>query len=84
MHDDSTCGHPRQDGLSFEEKLIRLLEHWIKHNEDHVLTYRQWADQAKAHGLKEAALRVEEAAAVTRTVSEKFEAALSFLTSRKG
>ena len=27
--------HQTHDTLSFEEKMIKLLEHWIKHNDDH-------------------------------------------------
>ena len=39
--------HDIQSTLSFDEKMIKLIEHWIKHNDDHAATYRDWAKKAK-------------------------------------
>ncbi len=33
-----------------KERLLVLLDHWIGHNEDHVSTYRDWADRMRACG----------------------------------
>jgi hypothetical protein len=77
MNHDHTHEHHTSNAQTFEEKLIRLLEHWIRHNEDHVRTYREWADQARNHHLKEAASRIEEVAVMTEAVTKKLEQALS-------
>ncbi len=29
------------------EKLRHLLEHWIEHNEEHILKYVEWAEKIK-------------------------------------
>ena len=61
--------------LSFEEKMSRLLEHWVGHNDDHAQNYRDWAAQAKDNQLTEVAGLLEEAARMTDEISEKFKAA---------
>ncbi|PIP36087.1 MAG: hypothetical protein COS92_04900 [Desulfobacterales bacterium CG07_land_8_20_14_0_80_52_14] len=77
MSHDHTHEHYTPNAQSFEEKLIRLLEHWIRHNEDHVKTYREWADQARNHHLHEAASRIEESAVMAEAVTKKLEQTLS-------
>ncbi len=71
--------HDSHDEIPFDEKLIKLLSHWIKHNEDHALNYRNWAEKAKANGKSETAGLLEEAAEMSLTINEKFEAALARL-----
>jgi hypothetical protein len=51
--------------LSFDEKMIKLLKHWIKHNDVHAATYRDWAQKAKQKGKDETASLLEDAAAMT-------------------
>ncbi len=64
--------------LSFDEKMIKLLEHWIKHNDDHARTYRDWGQKAKDKGMPETASLLEEAAEMTDRISKTFaEAAAS-------
>jgi len=71
--------HDSHDEMPFGEKLIKLLSHWIKHNEDHALNYRNWAEKAKANDRGEAAELLEEAAEMSLTINQKFEAALAML-----
>jgi hypothetical protein len=71
--------HDAHDEIPFDEKLLKLLGHWIKHNEDHALNYRKWAEKAKANGRSNAAGLLEEAADMSLTINEKFEAALDRL-----
>ena len=61
--------------MTFEEKIGKLLEHWIKHNDDHAVTYRGWADQAKLNHLESVAAIIQEAAEMNLAVNEKFEQA---------
>jgi hypothetical protein len=75
-HHHDHAHHP--DGtLSFEEKMIKLLEHWIKHNEDHADSYRDWAIKAQTHGMSEAGAVLEEVAAMTGNITGKFEQILT-------
>ena len=71
--------HGTQSALSFDEKMIKLLEHWIKHNEDHAQTYRDWAQKAKEKNKIKAALMLEDAAEMTLSISKKFESAIKLI-----
>jgi len=44
--------HEIESTLSFDEKMIKLLEHWVKHNDDHAETYRGWAKKAKEKNMR--------------------------------
>jgi len=61
--------------LSFDENMIKLLEHWVKHNDDHAETYRDWAKKAKEKNMDEAGSLLEDAAEMTLEISKKFEEA---------
>ena len=67
--------HEIQSTLSFDEKMIKLLEHWIRHNDDHAETYRDWAKKAKEKNMDEAGSLLEDAAEMTLMISKKFEEA---------
>jgi hypothetical protein len=70
-------GHDSHGALSFDSKLVKLLDHWIKHNEEHALNYRNWAQKAKANDKADAGVLLEEAAEMSLAINEKFEAALA-------
>jgi len=74
QHDHDSPGE-----LSFDEKMAKLLEHWIKHNQDHALNYRNWAEKAKANGKADAAVLLEEAAEMSLSINEKFAAAATVI-----
>jgi hypothetical protein len=65
--------HEIQSTLSFDEKMIKLLEHWIRHNDDHAETYRDWAKKAKEKNMDEAGSLLEDAAEMTLMISKKFK-----------
>lgn len=70
--------HDHADGqqeMPFEEKLNKLIAHWIRHNDDHAENYRQWASQARQHQLNEAGALLEKAAHMTDSISRQFKAA---------
>ena len=71
--------HDSHDEIPFDEKMKKLLSHWIKHNEDHALNYRNWAEKAKVNGKSNVAGLLEESAEMSLTINEKFEAALAGL-----
>ncbi len=74
--------HDSPDEMPFDEKLVKLLSHWIKHNQDHALNYRNWAEKAKANGIDKAGILLEEAADMSLAINEKFEAALALVKER--
>ena len=69
--------HDSHGALSLDSKLVKLLDHWIKHNEEHALNYRNWAQKAKANDKADAGVLLEEAAEMSLAINEKFEAALA-------
>ena len=74
-HDDKETG----GGLSFNEKMIRILTHWIAHNTDHAKTYEIWAERAKENALEEAGVLLEEASKMALLVNEKFAKAIQYV-----
>jgi len=83
MSDDHHHHHhhsPDSQGeLSFNEKMAKLLEHWIKHNQDHASNYRKWAEKAKANGKGKAGEFLLEAAQMSIATNDLFEKALAEL-----
>ncbi len=69
--------HESHGEMPFEQKLLKMLEHWVKHNADHAVTYRNWAEKAKAKGMSEVADLLDEAAHRSVQVNEIFEQALA-------
>jgi hypothetical protein len=78
-HHHQQHDHELQSTLSFDEKMIKLLEHWIKHNDDHAGTYRNWAQKAKEKNMPEASSLIEDAAEMTLMISKNFEEAAALI-----
>ncbi|MBI4621146.1 MAG: hypothetical protein HY739_13450 [Desulfobacterales bacterium] len=57
------------------KKLAVLLNHWIRHNKDHIKDYRKWAEEADRQGLKEVAHNLKTAADLILQSNERFIAA---------
>ena len=64
--------HDVQSTLSFDEKMIKLLKHWIKHNDEHAETYRDWSQKAKQKEMNDTASLLDEAAEMTDRISKIF------------
>ena len=71
--------HNSQGEMSFDKKLFKLLDHWIKHNHDHALNYRNWAEKAKLNDQPVAAKLLEEAAEMSLATNDLFKKALEEL-----
>ncbi len=67
--------HPPTGELSFEEKMAKRIEHWLKHNTDHADTYREWAGKARQNGMTEIGDLLDEIADKTLALNARFEAA---------
>ena len=59
--------------------MIKLLEHWIKHNADHAASSQDWARKARDNGLPAAAELLVEVAEMTGSITGKFEDILQTL-----
>ena len=79
MSNDHHHDHDSHDEIPFNEKLVKIISHWIKHNEEHASNYRNWAENAKANGKQKTAELLEAAAEMSLAVNEKFQAALAGL-----
>ncbi len=71
--------HETEHSLSFEEKLDKILRHWIRHNDDHVSTYKDWMKQANKAGLKGVAQKLEEATKLVTNINTVLEEAATEL-----
>ena len=68
--------HEIKSELTFDEKLEKLLDHWIKHNEDHAETYREWMAKAEDNGLAKTGKILLDAAELTIQINSKLKEAL--------
>jgi len=64
------------------EKLLKLLPHWIEHNEEHAGRFLEWAGKARAMGAEETARRIERAVELIRASNQELTAALKELEAR--
>jgi len=71
--------HDVKSDLTFEDKLIKLLEHWLKHNADHVGTYREWAERARTNNLSPVADLLDQVSAMSGDLDDKFREALALI-----
>ncbi len=78
-HDNNHHHHDTQSTLSFDEKMLKLLEHWVKHNEDHANTYRDWAERAKQGDMADVCSLLKDAADMTVQINKKFEEAVELI-----
>ena len=74
--------HEISEGLSFNEKLIKILSHWEAHNADHAKTYKMWAERARTEDLTKAGELLEEAAEMTLRVNQKFTKAIEIVKNK--
>jgi hypothetical protein len=82
-HDhDHDHHHDHGKGMGFEDKLIRRLDHWAKHNHEHAQAYRQWAGQARDAKHTQIADLLDELAAQSALAAVKLEGALNNLPKR--
>lgn len=74
-HDHHGHEHNESGTIPFEEKLEKMLAHWIRHNTDHVGTYRDWAERAEDKGMAEIAGLISKAADASDSLNKIFEEA---------
>ena len=73
---DHHHGHAHHHApMSFSEKLVKLLDHWIQHNDHHAEDYRKWAHDARESGQLEVADLLGSAADLTGSISDRLREA---------
>ena len=72
-HHHGHAHHPAP--MSFSEKLVKLLDHWIQHNDHHAEDYQKWARDARENGQIEVADLLDSAAELTGTISDRLREA---------
>jgi len=74
-HDHDHHHHDTESPMSFDEKLLKLLDHWIRHNDDHAENYKTWAEKARENSMGEVASLLEDVADMSQALTQKFAAA---------
>jgi hypothetical protein len=84
-HNDHNHTHHHDDtqaDLTFEQRMFRMLDHWIKHNESHAATYRDWAEKARQNKLLEVEKLLNDVAEITLKVNSQFKDAKKLIGKR--
>jgi len=68
--------HEDEKNISNKEKIVKLLNHWIKHNDDHTENYKKWAQIAKSENMLELSEVLEDIAKKSKDMNVLFEKAL--------
>ena len=74
-HHEHHHDHDVKSELTFKEKLIKLLEHWTKHNRDHAATYQEWAEKAADNEMPEIGALLGEVHALSMRIDDMFQKA---------
>lgn len=75
-HHSHNHEHDVERKLTFQEKTVKMLEHWIKHNQDHAENYNKWAKEVKDNLGDSIYTLLKDAADLTLSINEKFEEAV--------
>ena len=59
--------------MEVEDRLARLVPHWIEHNDSHAEQFAEWAGKAREAGLSAAADEIEAAARAMKQANERLE-----------
>lgn len=76
-HDHSHETHDH-DGKDMKT-LAALISHWISHGEDHVESYREWAEKAKENGRNDVYEAIHEAVKLLEEANEAFKRAAALM-----
>jgi len=68
-----------KDALTDKEKLGKLLNYWMKHNQEHANTYLEWSKKATTEELMDVAEILEEASNRALSLNALFREALKKL-----
>jgi rubrerythrin len=63
------------------EKLTKMVDHWLHHNDDHARSFSAWAERARELGRTDVAALIEDAARQSLAQNDLFLKALDLLKS---
>lgn len=87
-HHDHSHGHHHHHAaepaseLTFQDKLEKMITHWIRHNKDHAETYRQWAEKARGEHLESVAELLDSVVGQSERMDAALTSALEKLKSK--
>lgn len=65
-------------------RLMKLIEHWAEHNDEHGERYKESAEEVKELGLVDASIELQEAHLKSREISGHLRKALSQVKESSG
>jgi hypothetical protein len=74
------CGNHHHETMSFDEKLMTLLNHWIDHNDSHQVDYKKWAAQAREEGFDDVVEKILEALQLFQEGNQRLRQAQQILS----
>jgi len=81
---ESTWTEAPAVGLTPLEKLSKMVEHWLRHNEDHARSFSDWAARARELDQAEVAACLEDVARQSLLQNDELQKALELLKSAAG
>jgi hypothetical protein len=69
--------HHHDHSHSTSERIEKIISHWIKHNDDHIQNYKDWAEKASQENLPEVSEILKDVAGLSLTINEKLKKALT-------
>jgi len=69
--------HNHDHTHSMSERIEKIISHWIKHNDDHIQNYKDWADKASEENLSEVSEILRDVADLSLSINEQLKKALS-------
>jgi len=82
-HDHVHHDHEHVDGDKEMRTLAALITHWVHHGEDHMESYREWADKAMENGREDVADELNEAISLLGNANEAFKRASALMNEGK-
>jgi inorganic pyrophosphatase len=61
------------------DKLKTILQHWMRHNENHFEEYKKWAQIASSAGLGDVSKSILKALELIKRANEEFQKALNYI-----
>lgn len=74
--------HDIKSDLTFNEKTIKILEHWINHNHEHAENYKKWANDTKGK-MDDVSVLLKDASDMTLAINTKFEQAVTLIKGKE-
>ena len=78
---NNSHSHLDENPISIQDKISKLLDHWLKHNNDHISNYHKWAETARTNQMDEVGSIIDEIADMSIKMNGLFESAIEKIQS---